>query len=309
MPIVLTFIPRTYSVIKKERLTLEWKLSDYIADKIVDLIYQTSGYHVIVCDTTGTIIADSAHTRIGVKHKGSQKILTTDCTFVEITAEEANADTSGRIKEGYNIAIEAEGNKIGTFGIAGQLEIVRPVAKVAAGMVVMMLRDEELKEVIRSQVQILSTAVEQAASAVQQTAASAEEVASISHIIAQEAKDGENQLQSTTMILELIHKVAKQTNLLGLNAAIEAARAGEQGRGFSVVAGEVRKLAEESNRSANEIGNILQEFRTIIQKIVESSLRNNDITQEQAKANQEIAQMIDGVFQVSENLKSIAVKL
>ncbi|WP_407307865.1 methyl-accepting chemotaxis protein [Desulfosporosinus sp. SB140] len=288
---------------------MECKLSDYIAEKIVDLIHRTSGYPVIVCDTTGTIIADSAQIRIGVKHKGSQKILTTDCTSVEITAEEETADTSGRIKEGFNIAIEAEGKKIGTFGIAGQLEIVRPVAKVAAGMVVMMIRDEELKEVIRNQVQILSTAVDQAASAVQQTAASAEEVASISQKIAQEAKDGEDQLKSTTMILDLIHKVAKQTNLLGLNAAIEAARAGEQGRGFSVVAGEVRKLAEESNRSANGIRDILQEFQAIIQKIVDSSLRNNEITQEQAKANQEIAQMIDGVFQVSENLKSIAVNL
>ncbi|MDQ7095486.1 sugar diacid recognition domain-containing protein [Desulfosporosinus sp. PR] len=288
---------------------MECKLSDYIAGKIVDLIYRTSGYHAIVCDTTGTIIADSAQVRIGVKHKGSQKILTTDCTSVEITAEDAAADTTGRIKEGYNIAIEAEGKKIGTFGIAGQLEIVRPVARVAAGMVVLMIRDEELKEVIRNQVQILSTAVEQAASAVQQTAASAEEVASISQKIAQEAKDGETQLNSTTMILDLIHKVAKQTNLLGLNAAIEAARAGEQGRGFSVVAGEVRKLAEESNRSASGIRDILREFQAIIQKIVDSSLRNNEITQEQAKANQEIAQMIDGVFQVSENLKSIAVSL
>jgi len=284
-------------------------LSDFIADKIVKFIHEKSGFAVIVCDDTGTIIADSAQTRIGVQHRGSRKIMTSDLGSVAITAEEAEADLDGKLKEGFNIAIEADGVKIGTFGIAGALLIVQPVARIAAGMVIMMLRDEELMGVIRNHVQALNSAVEQAASGVQQTAASAQEVASISQMIAEEAQEGENQLKSTAGILELIRRVAKQTNLLGLNAAIEAARAGEQGRGFSVVAGEVRKLAEESNRSANEISVILLEFQNIIKKISESSLRNSAITQEQAKANQEIAQLVEGVQQVSQELQSLASKL
>ena len=176
-------------------------------------------------------------------------------------------------------------------------------------------------------------------SSAQTVAAAAEELnASISEISRQvqsasvtaraAAEDGDaakrvmGQMEAATQeivgILDIIRDIAAQTNLLALNATIEAARAGEAGKGFAVVAGEVKNLANQSGRSAEDIARKVEAMRQVVgeavsgidrisatvQNIAEINTSISAAVEEQAAATSEIARTVGSVAASADEMKT-----
>lgn len=202
-------------------------------------------------------IATDELTQFAEENKGAISVITSNISAIaqrvstQTNEVQATAHTVSEISQGVEqVAIAAEATSVAT---------TRTFERAQGGMQL----------------------VENVIGTVRQATAEVERTAEQMHSLREQARQ-------ITSIVEMIRSIAAQTNLLALNAAIEAARAGEAGRGFSVVASEVRKLAEESSSFSERIASIAHSI--------------NDEAMEMSKHMDEIVTMVSCGLQSVESV-------
>ncbi|WP_123053779.1 methyl-accepting chemotaxis protein [Clostridium sp. JN-1] len=152
----------------------------------------------------------------------------------------------------------------------------------------------------------LSDALEKISSNTNEMAANIQHMSESNIKISDDIQKTDDQVKNTDQILGFVKNVAKQTNLLGLNASIEAARAGEMGKGFGVVAQEIRKLSNSSTDSIKKIDDTLKQIQSSVSSVSKNMTEITSTFDKQASSFQEINALLQELSSNAEILKEIS---
>ena len=290
---------------------------------------------VKVRDMTKTL-ADKDFT-VSIKPDGSSE-MTSLMENINNMVEEINnffiivkTTASKAISSGYSITDSANSTAAATNGIDTSIEnITQEFDKISSAVSKAIMTISEMNNYIDTLVTHNSSQVvaiedsnksfDEAANTLQYINSMATERCRSAEEMHDFVADGDEKITSTANMLGLItqqlgeihdvvtiiNNVANQTNLLSMNAAIESAHAGEAGRGFSVVAEEIRKLAEETAKNAKKIKTVVN---NIVSSVSEANKASADASNAFAKVSLHADQVINSLKEITERINNIGSQM
>lgn len=246
-----------------------------------------------------------------------------DGTLTLTSSSEELSVTSAEMQKNSEKVKDGAGNVSSTSN-----QISGNVASMAAASEEMSVNLESLSEngrEISDNANSVASAIEEMNVSINEISKNVEDVTGISKNANEKAGDIGNAMAelntsivSIAEIIGIIDGIAEQTNLLALNAAIEAARAGEAGKGFAVVADEIRKLAEKTTKSTDQISSMVDTIKSksgnanevvaeiirIISRISETQLIISTSIEEQNKVTNDIAENMNNTANLATNMAS-----
>lgn len=225
---------------------------------------------------------------------------------VAASSEELSASADETSKGAEQIASSIQ--KIST-GAEQQLKMAQESVRAVEISAVGMTRIAESAAAVTELAKVATKQAGEGQSSIQQTVQQMHSIhASVENTdLSIKALDGKS--KEISEIIRMITEIAQQTNLLALNAAIEAARAGESGKGFAVVAEEVRKLAEQTSNSADQIHTIIKEVQHETKQSVEAidhvKIQMEDGMTVASEAAQKFEQILQSMMHVSKRIVEI----
>ncbi|MFU1795265.1 methyl-accepting chemotaxis protein [Paenibacillus azoreducens] len=235
-------------------------------------------------ETLQSIIKDVRH--------ASRSVLSSSSKLVENTKETAST-TEEITRQGTSIEQGA------TTSVQSTMDASHAINEMSVGVQRIAVSAEDLANVATETEKEAASGVNFIQQVSKQMAQISDSVSSTVEIVSN-LKDRSSHIEK---IVSAITEISNQTNLLSLNASIEAARAGEHGRGFSVVAGEIRKLAEHSSASAGQIFGLLQD---IMKDSQETEHAMQQVTNEVLTGQKKMEEAIESFENILKSTQKVA---